>query len=98
MLLLTTQFLQNVRGYSAEVTGFMILPFSAGVTIVSPLVGRLVGRIGARMPILVGLGALMLGMLTLIASGHRSPILVLIGLGLCGIGTALCVTPSRPSP
>lgn len=93
MLLLTTQFLQNVRGYSAEVTGFMILPFSAEVTIVSPLAGRLVGRIGARMPTRVGPGALMLGMLTRIASGHRSPILVLIGLGLCGIGAALCVTP-----
>ncbi len=93
MLLLTTQFLQNVRGYSAEVTGLMLLPFSAGVTIVSPLVGRMVGRTGARMPILVGLVALMLGLLILIASGHRSPVLILIGLGLCGIGTALCVTP-----
>ena len=93
MLLLTTQFLQNVRGYSPEVTGLMILPFSAGVTIVSPLVGHLVGRIGARTPILVGLGALMLGLLTLIASGHRSSTLVMIGLGLCGIGAALCLTP-----
>lgn len=93
MLLLTTQFLQNVRGYSPEVTGLMILPFSAGVTIVSPLVGHLVGRIGARTPILVGLGALMLGLLTLIASGHRNPALVLVGLGLCGTGAALCLTP-----
>lgn len=50
MLLLTTQFLQNVRGYTPSVTGLMILPFSAAVAIVSPLVGHLVGRIGARVP------------------------------------------------
>jgi len=50
MLLLTSQFLQNVRGYSPEETGLMILPFSASVTIVSPLHGRLVGRYGARGP------------------------------------------------
>jgi EmrB/QacA subfamily drug resistance transporter len=93
MLLLTTQFLQNVRGYSPEETGLMILPFSAGVTIVSPLVGYLVGRIGARTPILLGLCALMLGLLTLIISGHHSPAWVLIGLGLCGTGAALCLTP-----
>ena len=93
MLLLTTQFLQNVRGHSPEVTGLMILPFSAAVAIVSPLAGRLVATTGARLPILVGLCALMLGLLTLITSGHRTMALVLVGLGLCGIGMALCVTP-----
>lgn len=72
MLLLTTQFLQNVRGYTPSVTGLMILPFSAAVAIVSPLVGHLVGRIGARVPILAGLCMLMLGLLMLIFSEHRS--------------------------
>ncbi|WP_158017466.1 MFS transporter [Mycobacterium basiliense] len=93
MLLLTTQFLQNVRGYTPGATGLMILPFSAAVAVVSPLVGNLVGRIGARMLILVGLCLLMLGLLTLIASEHRSSALVLVGLGLCGTGVALCLTP-----
>lgn len=50
MLLLTTQFLQNVRGYTPSVTGLMILPFSAAVAIVSPLVGHLVGRIRHAFP------------------------------------------------
>lgn len=93
MLLLTTQFLQNVRGYTPSVTGLMILPFSAAVAIVSPLVGHLVGRIGARVPILAGLCMLMLGLLMLIFSEHRSSALVLVGLGLCGSGVALCLTP-----
>ena len=93
MLLLTTQFLQNVRGYSPEATGLMILPFSASVTIVSPLVGRLVGRLGARPPILTGLALLMAGLGALIVGGHGNTLVVLAGLGLCGTGGALCLTP-----
>jgi EmrB/QacA subfamily drug resistance transporter len=93
MLLLTTQFLQNVRGLTPEQTGLVILPFSAAVTVVSPLVGRVVGRFGARPPILIGLGALIAGLVILMISGHASTALVLLGLGLCGIGGALCLTP-----
>ena len=93
MLLLTTQFLQNVRGYSPEATGLMILPFSASVTIVSPLIGRLVGRFGARPPILIGLATMILGLLSLIAGGHGNVVVVLVGLGLLGTGGAMCLTP-----
>jgi EmrB/QacA subfamily drug resistance transporter len=93
MLLLTTQYLQNVRGYSAEQTGLMLLPFSAAVALVSPLAGRLVGRFGARPPILVGLLVTICGFLALVTSGHGNAAFVLLGLGLCGFGAALCVTP-----
>jgi len=93
MLLLVTQFLQNVRGYSPEQTGIMILPFSLSVTIVSPLVGRLIGRFGARGPILIGIATMILGLLGLIAAGQNNPVIVLAGLGLAGTGGALCLTP-----
>jgi MFS family permease len=93
MLLLTTQLLQNVRGFTPEQTGLVILPFSLAVTVVSPLVGRVVGRFGARLPILAGLGALIAGLVVLVISGHSNTALVLLGLGLCGIGGALCLTP-----
>jgi EmrB/QacA subfamily drug resistance transporter len=93
MLLLTTQFLQNVRGYTPEQTGLMILPFSASITIVSPLVGRVVGRFGTRPPILVGLVSILAGLGALIVAGHGSPVAVLAGLFLCGAGGALCLTP-----
>jgi MFS family permease len=71
----------------------MILPFSAAVTLVSPLAGRLVGRFGARLPILVGLLVTIFGLLALIASGHGNTAFVLLGLGLSGTGAALCLTP-----
>jgi EmrB/QacA subfamily drug resistance transporter len=93
MLLLTTQYLQNVRGYPPEATGLIILPFSFTVTIVSPIVGRLVGRFGARPPILVGLAAMIAGLATLIATGQGSLVIAMIGLALCGFGGALCLTP-----
>jgi EmrB/QacA subfamily drug resistance transporter len=93
MLLLMTQYLQNVRGYSAERTGFMMLPFSLILMLISPRVGRLVGKFGARRLILFGLSGLILGFFALVASGHGNAALVLIGFGVCGIGAALCVTP-----
>ncbi len=94
MLLLATQYLQNVRGYSAEQTGFMILPFSVAVAILSPIAGRLVGHFGARQPILFGLSTLILGLLALVASGSGSVAFVLVGFALSGVGAALCVTPA----
>lgn len=93
MLLLMTQYLQNVQGYSAERTGLMILPFSLVIMLLSPRVGRLVGRFGARPLILLGLCALILGLLTLVVGGDGSAALVMMGFGVCGIGAALCVTP-----
>lgn len=93
MLLLTTQFLQNVRGYPPEATGLMMLPFSASVTIVSPLVGRMVGRWGARTPILAGLACMIVGLAVLMIGGHAASWVVLTGLGLTGCGGALCLTP-----
>lgn len=93
MLLLMTQYLQNVQEYSAERTGFMILPFSLVLLILSPRVGRMVGRFGARPLILLGLAAIILGLLTLLASGDGSAVLVLVGFAVCGLGAALCVTP-----
>jgi EmrB/QacA subfamily drug resistance transporter len=93
MLLLMTQYLQNVQGYSPERTGLMILPLSLVIMLLSPRVGRMVGQFGARRLILLGLCALILGLLTLIASGHGSAALVLLGFAVCGLGAALTVTP-----
>jgi MFS family permease len=93
MLLLTTQFLQNVRGYPPELTGLMILPFSGLITLVSPFIGRLVGKFGARPLILFGLVMLMLGLFGLILGGSGSAVAVMVGLSLCGLGGALCLTP-----
>jgi EmrB/QacA subfamily drug resistance transporter len=93
MLLVTTQYLQNVRGYTPETTGLLLLPFSAGVAIVSPLAGRLMGKVGARPPILVGLALMVAGLMTLIAGMHAGVVVACTGLAVTAVGGALCLTP-----
>ncbi|MGB8437363.1 MAG: DHA2 family efflux MFS transporter permease subunit [Burkholderiales bacterium] len=93
MLLLITQYLQNVRGYTAVQTGLIILPLSVAITIVSPLAGRLVGHFGVRRLVLIGLAAIILGLLALVAGGQGNTAFVMVGLAVAGIGTALCMTP-----
>jgi MFS family permease len=93
MLLLTTQFLQNVRGYPPEMTGLIILPFSGLIAIVSPFIGRLVGKFGVRPLILFGLAMLILGLFGLILGGSGNALVIMGGLALCGLGGALCLTP-----
>jgi EmrB/QacA subfamily drug resistance transporter len=52
-LLLNTLYLQHVRGMSALATGLATLPAALGATVCAPLSGRLVGRFGARRPLLL---------------------------------------------
>jgi EmrB/QacA subfamily drug resistance transporter len=93
MLLVTTQYLQNVRGYSPTDTGLLLLPFSATVTIVSLKAGRLVGKVGTRAPILFGLSSLIVGLAIMIVSMQPSIVGVVIGLIFAALGCALCLTP-----
>src|SRR5579875_2409837 len=64
-LFLNTLYLQDVRSDSALVAGLSTLPFAIGAMIVGPISGRLVGRIGPRLPLalsgcFMALGALLL--------------------------------------
>ena len=52
-LLLNTLYLHHVRGMSALATGVATLPAALGATVCAPLSGRLVGRFGARPPLLL---------------------------------------------
>ena len=47
-------FVQNVLGYSALRSGVAFLPLAATVVVVSGILGQLIGRIGARAPMLAG--------------------------------------------
>jgi MFS family permease len=57
-LFLNTLYLQEARGYSPLKAGLATLPMTAIVALGAPFSGRLVGRSGARAP-LVGAGVLM---------------------------------------
>ena len=55
MMLITTQYLQNVRDYSPEEAGLVLGTYTIPVMVLSPVAGVLVARSGSRRPILAGL-------------------------------------------
>src|SRR5919201_1856557 len=54
-LFLVPLFLQQVRGYGAFDTGLFTLPQALAAAVVMPIGGRLFDRIGARVPVILGL-------------------------------------------
>jgi EmrB/QacA subfamily drug resistance transporter len=52
-LFLNTLYLQDVRGFSPVQAGLATVPMAVMTVLASPLAGRLVGRIGPRLPLLI---------------------------------------------
>ena len=87
-------YFQQVQHRSALVTGLCVLPIGLGFFAGAPASGRLIGRLGARPPMIGGLvlcGAAMLGLLRL--APHSSVGAVWWDLLLVGLGAGLCLTP-----
>jgi predicted MFS family arabinose efflux permease len=90
MFFFLTQFLQNVLGWSAIRTGVGFLPMTLGIIAAAVLASRLIGRIGIRLPLLIGPAAATVGIELLtrltIHSGYGQivvPLLIVsIGMGL----------------
>jgi EmrB/QacA subfamily drug resistance transporter len=93
-LFLNTLYLQEARGYSAVKAGAATLPMTALIAIAAPASGRLVGRVGARLP-LTGSGLLLTaGALVLVAAGSHGSYAVLAGgYALLGFGFGLVNPP-----
>jgi EmrB/QacA subfamily drug resistance transporter len=90
-LFIITQYFQNVRTYSPEKTGVLILAMTIPTIILSPLTGRIVAARGARSPTLLGLGALAIGT-GLFAIGNASYLaLTLVALMFVGTAAGLSV-------
>jgi EmrB/QacA subfamily drug resistance transporter len=93
MLLVITQYLQNVRGFSPTDAGLLLLPYSASMMIVSLTAGKLVGVVGSRRLILLGLASQIVGFGVLIAGLQADTVIVSAGLFFVGVGIGLCLTP-----
>lgn len=95
LFFLLALYLQTVLGYSALASGASMLPLTVTIVVIAPLAGRLTDRIGARLPITLGM---------LLLAGA---LLGLSGLGVdSGIGSLMPGSPwpvwasglSRPRP
>lgn len=83
------------NGLSTRVAGLVLAPSGLAVAMLSPVVGRLSDRVGARAPILAGL--VMMGLSTLFISSWaagESPLLISLGLLGVGIGFACINAPA----
>jgi EmrB/QacA subfamily drug resistance transporter len=90
-LFIITQYFQNVRAYSPEETGLLMLAMTIPTIILSPLSGRIVSARGARTPTLVGLAAASVGT-AILAAGDASKLWVtLLGLAFVGAAAGLAV-------
>ncbi|HUN77993.1 MAG TPA: MFS transporter [Solirubrobacteraceae bacterium] len=86
-LFLNTLFLQEIRGLSALDAGLYTLPIAAMTVLFAPISGRIVGRRGPRIPLLVGgLGIGLGGALMTGLGAHTSPVSLLPAYIVFGIG------------
>lgn len=88
------QYLQDVRGHSAILSGLMILPVTVPMVFVSPLSGRLIARFGARRLMTTGMVLGVAGLLVLTRLQTSSPYsLLLAGYLLFGLALGLVYAP-----
>ena len=86
-LLLNTLYLQHAHGWSPLAAGLATLPMAFGATVCAPMSGRLVGRYGARRPLLLAAAFLTVGGLSLVdlrpdtSTPHLLLAYLLIGIG-----------------
>ena len=84
-------YFQQVRGYSAPLTGLALLPELGVVAASSFLSGRLTGHVGPRLPMIIGLAAGGPGLAALLIVGPTTPYVLLAGL-LVAIGFGMSFT------
>ena len=89
-LFLNVLYLQQTRGYSAFDAGLCTLPLAAAMMVCAPLSGRLVGRYGARPPLLIAGVGFLLSTLMLTQLSASTPLgLLLVAYGLFGVGLGM---------
>ncbi|MFI9004482.1 MFS transporter [Streptomyces sp. NPDC053541] len=93
-LLLNTLYLQHTRGWTPLAAGVASLPLALGALVCAPWSGRMVGRAGPRLPLLLAGGFLTAGGLCLVRlSPHTSVLLLLTAYALIGIGFGFANAP-----
>lgn len=88
-LFVATLYFQEIRGYSALLTGLVLLPQMGMAAVASTLSGRVMARTGPRLPMIVGLALGVAGLLGwLMAGAHSSYLLLVAPLVATGFGMA----------
>ncbi len=93
-LFIGTLYLQDVRGFSPLEAGLYMIPVAVMQIICAPLSGRLVGSVGARLPLLLAAAGLATGgvLLSTISENTDTTTLV-VAFGFMGVGLGLVNSP-----
>ncbi len=94
MLLMLTQYWQNVVGFSVLITGLLILPFSLWQIFLGPRVGGWVAQVGSRPLVLFGLSSVVAGLVIAVLGIGLSHGVVVVGASIVGLGLAFAMTPT----
>ncbi|MDR0344909.1 MAG: MFS transporter, partial [Nocardiopsaceae bacterium] len=93
-LFVLTLYLQSVHGYQPLTAGLALVPLFAPLAVLAPPTGRLISRIGPKLPAAAGFVLAGAGLALLTGAGGRSSYLVLLpAFLLWGAGLGL-VTPA----
>jgi EmrB/QacA subfamily drug resistance transporter len=93
-LFLNTLYLQEVRGLSAFHAGLFTLPIAAMTLIFAPLSGRLVGRHGSRVPLVLGGVGIAVSSIMLTSLSDTTPVgWLLVAYFVFGVGFGLVNPP-----
>jgi DHA2 family methylenomycin A resistance protein-like MFS transporter len=85
-------FFQQVRGLSAHMTGLLLLPMMIPLAFNPILTGRIVGRIGSRIPMTFGFSLGAVGTLLQVwTEVNTSYVITMLGLMLFGFGVSFTI-------
>ncbi|HEY3872466.1 MAG TPA: MFS transporter [Actinocrinis sp.] len=86
-------YMQDLHGYSPLKTALALQPVSVALIFFAPVLSRLIGKTGPRLPYLAGTAALagMLAILVNLPLGHGYAEYLLPAISLLGIGIVLCL-------
>lgn len=93
--LLAPFYLVGARGMPASIAGLLFMLTPLGTTLAAPLAGRLVDRVGPRVPVAAGLGLEAAGLALLSRADPASPVLlVAVALFAAGFGLGTFQVPN----
>lgn len=93
-LFLNALYLQDARGLSPIEAGLATVPMALMTVIVSPISGRIVGRHGPRLPLVISGGFLVIACAMLTDVGPGTPLAWLIGsYAVLGVGFGFVNAP-----
>jgi EmrB/QacA subfamily drug resistance transporter len=92
---LMSLYLQYVKGFSPQISGFILISQPAMMALISPVAGRLSDRVESRVLASAGMGFVAVGLVLLrLIGGHTPSWMIVVSLFVLGLGFGLFSSPN----